>query len=163
MSRQSSPESPSADHSHRTRQPGWLRFRGHMLALVMLASLAITSAQATGATHTSTVAPALSSTSIDSVFGGTAVVLGTNFTPGGNVLIEVSGRGETHQTRLVTASADTLASNASSDPALGFHPGGVVNEVFVRLCEHPVSVRAFDVQAGTWSNLLDLDTGCAGD
>jgi hypothetical protein len=134
-----------------------------MLALVMLASLALTSTHmAFAAQEAPTVLPSLSSTPADPAFGGTVVVLGTNFTAGGDVFLMISGRSgeQVDQVRWATASPDTLATSGSSDPSLGFHLGGVVYEVFVRLCEHPVTVRAFDVDAGTWSNPLELAAEC---
>lgn len=145
--------------SGRTASPRTL-----VLALIMLASLAFTSAHATLAAQDGPgVLPSLSSTSADPAFGGTVVVLGTDFTAGGDVFLAISDPSvdQVNQVRWTTASDGTFGPNGSSDPALGFHPGGVVYDVFVRQCEHPVVVRAFDAEAGTWSNPLELEADCA--
>lgn len=53
--------------------------------------------------------------------------------------------------------------NGSQDPAQGYVAGSDGGEAFAIACDAPLMVRAFDQRTATWSNLLDVDSGCGGD
>jgi hypothetical protein len=106
---------------------------------------------------------------------GQLLVTGDHFTPGGNVLIVVRDRGAdfsvaiqdpeaqpAYETRWTTASATTFDMLGHDDPALGFRMGGTVRVEFGYLCDQPLIVRAYDQEAGRWSNDLGPDAGCSG-
>jgi hypothetical protein len=132
-----------------------------MLALVIF-TLAY-SGSANAAPDGQAFTPQISMANVTAIASGEVTVLGANFTPGGDVFIAIYDRwgAETYETRWTTASDNTFAANGSSDPALGFHPGGVVFETFDHLCEQTAMVRAYDQQTATWSNLMDIDTDCS--
>jgi len=52
--------------------------------------------------------------------------------------------------------------NGSQDPAQGYVAGSDGGEAFAIACDAPLMERAFDQRTATWSNLLDVDSGCGG-
>lgn len=52
--------------------------------------------------------------------------------------------------------------NGSQDPAQGYVAGDDSQER-AAACAAPLMVRAFDQQTASWSNLLDVDSGCDGE
>lgn len=136
-----------------------------VFTLAIMFSLGIAAAYlAVSAQETRTTLPLLTGSTSHTLEGGTVVVSGTNFSPGGEILIAIQDVwGVTSlETRWTTASEHTLATTRSHDPSLGFHPGGTVHETFGLLCGQTVTVRALDAQTGNLSNPLDLDVDCGG-
>ncbi len=95
-----------------------------------------------------------------------------------------------HETRWVASSPTVYGVNGSHDPAQGFVQGGRIEEAFAAYrqsvygpngsqdpaqeyvagddggqafataCDAPLMVRAFDQRTASWSNLLDVESGC---
>lgn len=118
---------------------------------------------------------------------GSVMVMGRNFTPGGEVYIALYDQWgkQLHETRWVTASDAVYGPNGSQDPATGFSRAGTINAIlgaseaiygpngsqdpargyvagasFPSLCGAEVMARAYDEQTDTWSDLLDINADC---
>lgn len=69
----------------------------------------------------------------------------------------IRGSGDTI---VVGASEPVFGPNGSQDPARGYVAGNPGHEVTLNLCGTAIMVRAYDAQTETWSNVLDIDSGC---
>ena len=61
---------------------------------------------------------------------------------------------------LTTAREAAYGPNGSQDPAQGYAAGNDNGQAFAIACDAPLMVRAFDQRTASWSNLLDVDSGC---
>jgi len=50
--------------------------------------------------------------------------------------------------------------NGSQDPAQGYIPGSSLSEAASTYCEQALMARAFDQNTASWSNLVDVASGC---
>jgi hypothetical protein len=102
--------------------------------------------------------PVLTEALTSAALPGSISVSGEGFTPGGDVYIAIydTWGAELHETRWTTASTTIYGPNGSQDPARGYYAGGRVSEAFAGLCGSAIMVRAFDLQAAVWTNLLDV-------
>lgn len=94
---------------------------------------------------------------------GVLMVVGEQFTPGGEVDVGLFVSGDAHPAvlRSIRASQPILGPNGSTDPALGFQQGGFVGLSLGPWCQEATTVRAYDRQRGAWSNELSAKLGCA--
>jgi hypothetical protein len=109
------------------RQP--IAFVIMILGLVILGSQL---AQANSVQTPPITSPLLTGATAIQHLPGTMLVTGENFTPGGAVYVgfyDTWGM-ELHEPRWVTASEAVNGPDGSQDPAIGFTPGGTINEVF---------------------------------
>jgi hypothetical protein len=163
--------------------------RRHLVLMVAIASLLILGLSGAHA-RDSQDPPAASPLLIDALAvepAGSVMVMGKNFTPGGEAYIALYdqwGR-QLHETRWVMASDVVYGPNGSQDPATGFSQGGTINAIFGAseaiygphgsqdpargyvagthssgLCGAEVMARAFDEQTAAWSDLLDINADC---
>ena len=132
------------------------------LLLLIAASFSIPAALTTA--QQGVAFPVLTSMAAIESSPGLMVVRGEQFTPGGKVFIAIQDPwGERlYETRWTSASETTFDMLGHDDPALGFRPGGTVNETFDHLCGQQVMVRAYDEATGRWSDVLDSATACQG-
>jgi hypothetical protein len=93
---------------------------------------------------------------IHETFGPSETVYGPNGSRD-PALGYIPGSGDT----LLTGATEAIfGPNGSRDPALGFVPGSPGREVVYRLCGTTMMARAFDAEADSWSNTVDIDPGC---
>lgn len=93
---------------------------------------------------------------INQVFGAARPIYGPNgsadpavgFGPDGDA-VEIHSRVE-----------PVYGLNGSQDPANGYVRTASGDEFFGNLCGTAIMVRAYDEQAATWSNILDINPGC---
>jgi len=92
----------------------------------------------------------------------TIVLSGQGFTPGGRVYVAIYDQMGAHlyPTRWIAASAAAYGPDGSTDPALGYRPGGTLHEVFTHLCGATAMVRAYDESTVTWSNWMNFEVNC---
>jgi hypothetical protein len=139
-----------------------------LLALVSLAALADVPASAVAMSNpldsTTTVpeGPVLTGVACNGGTPGTLTVTGERFTPGGEVDVVVYALGTTKPDAIhsVRATLPLFGRNGSTDPANGFKPGGGVNAALGHYCGVTAVVRAYDQEAGSWSDGLVVDLSC---
>ena len=112
--------------------------------------------------QTASALPILNNAVVSTIAPGVIEVSGERFSPGGLVYIALyDGWGEMlHETRWVASSPTVYGPNGSQDPAQGYVAGSDGGEAFAIACDAPLMVRAFDQRTTSWSNLLDVDSGC---
>jgi hypothetical protein len=139
-----------------------------LLAFLSLAALASPSASAGAPINpldvrtTVTAGPVLTGAACTDGAPGTLLVTGEEFTPGSEVevLLYRPGIATPAVIRSLRASLSVYGRNGSTDPALGFQRGGFVGIALGPWCAETAAVRAFDRQAGAWSDSLAVDLGC---
>jgi hypothetical protein len=139
-----------------------------LLALLSLTALAgPTSSTAAptnplGVTTTVTAGPVLTGAACTGGTPGTLLVTGEEFTPGSEVEVLLYRPGIATPAVIwsLHASLSIYGPNGSTDPALGFQRGGFIGTALGPWCAETAAVRAFDRQAGIWSNPLPVDLGC---
>ncbi len=139
-----------------------------LLALVSLAALVDAPASAVAISNpldiTTTVpeGPLLTGVVCSGGVPGTLTVTGEHFTPGGEVDVVVYELGTTKPDAIhsIRATLPLFGRNGSADPASGFKPGGAVNAALGHHCEATAVVRAYDQEAGSWSDGLVVDLSC---
>jgi len=140
--------------------------------------------------QTASALPILNNAVVSTIAPGVIEVSGERFSPGGLVYIALyDGWGEMlHETRWVASSPTVYGPNGSQDPAQGYLVGGGIEESFAQVqdpvygpngsqdpargyvsgdsrgigsvCDGPMMVRAFDQRTASWSNMLDVESGC---
>jgi hypothetical protein len=138
------------------------RMRSFMGVVTITLAMLFPTEPAIAAQVSGDVAPVLTAATATTVQPGTIVVAGKGFTPGGRVFIALyDGWGEQLlETRWVMASETVSGPIGSLDPATMYVAGGVVFESYSDPCYHPVMVRAYDQATDSWSNVLDVVSGC---
>ena len=139
-----------------------------LLALVSLAALADAPASAVAISNpldiTTTVpeGPVLTGVACSGGVPETLTVSGDDFTPGGEVDVVVYELGMTKPSAIhsIRATLPLFGRNGSTDPASGFKPGGAVNAALGHHCGATLVVRAYDQEAGSWSDGLVVDLSC---
>ena len=139
-----------------------------LLALVSLAALADAPARAVASTNpldiTTTIpeGPVLTGVACSGGVPGTHTVTGEHFTPGGEVDVVVYELGMTKPDVIqsIRATLPHFGRNGSTDPASGFKPGGAFNAALGHHCGATAVVRAYDQEAGSWSEGLVVDLSC---
>src|SRR5215213_3882459 len=139
-----------------------------LLALVGSAALVDAPASAVAMSNpldiTTTVpdGPVLTGVACSGGVPGTLTVTGEHFTPGGEVDVLVYELGMTKPDAIhsVRATLPQFGRNGSTDPASGFQPGGGVNVALGHHCGATVVVRAYDQEAGSWSDGWVVDLSC---
>jgi hypothetical protein len=93
---------------------------------------------------------------------GVLMVTGEQFTPGGEVAVGLfmPDKADPAVIRTIRASQSIFGPNGSTDPARGFQSGGFVGIALGPWCQEARTVRAYDLQRGTWSNGLNVDLRC---
>jgi len=97
---------------------------------------------------------------------GSISFAGSGFSAGQPVYIALYDAWGTRllETRWTASSTATYGPNGSIDPALGYHAGGSVLEIFESLCGVDALIRAYDQHTATWSTwstVNDSVTRCA--
>jgi hypothetical protein len=106
--------------------------------------------------------PVLNASVLESVTTNKLFVHGDRFTPGGDVYIDISYSWDEQlaSSRWVKASDTVYVPYARDDSLGGFVQGGVVSEMFDIPCSANIRVSAYDEGTDSWSNALDVVSGC---
>ncbi len=140
--------------------------------------------------QTASALPVLNNAVVSTIAPDTIEVSGERFSPGGLVYVALyDGWGTAlRETRWVASSPTVYGPNGSQDPAQGYLAGGGIEESFAlvqptiygpngsqdpargyiagdapataSVCDGPMMVRAFDQRTASWSNMLDVESGC---
>jgi hypothetical protein len=141
-----------------------LSSRIHHVIVMLVASGLVAFGFSSGSAAAPTISsPTLTSTQAWAPQAGTLVIAGESFTPGGVVFVALYDQWaeELYETRWIVAGLTTYGPDGSLDPATGYRQGGTFQEIFDGLCGAEVMVRAYDQVADAWSNVVDVEAGCA--
>jgi hypothetical protein len=113
-------------------------------------------------TRTVTQRPVLTGAVCTGETQGSLIVVGEQFMPGAEVDVVLFELGNPHPVLIgaTRASFSITGRNGSTDPALGFQPGGIVGIALGFWCQQPGMAQAYDRQAATWTNQLHVNLGC---